>query len=79
MLESLKKRLAEKQLGLEVTDSAKEFIVSQGYDVNFGARPLRRFIQQKLETLAARMIIEKDPIPGTVIHVDFNGRELEAK
>lgn len=78
MLESLKKRLAEKQLGLEVTDSAKEFIVSQGYDVNFGARPLRRFIQQKLETLAARMIIEKDPIPGTVIHVDFNGRELEA-
>ncbi len=79
MLESLKKRLAEKQLVLEVTDSAKEFIVSQGYDVNFGARPLRRFIQQKLETLAARMIIEKNPIPGTVIHVDFNGRELEAK
>jgi len=79
MLESLKKRLAEKQLVLEVTDSAKEFIVSQGYDVNFGARPLRRFIQQKLETLAARMIIENDPIPGTVIHVDLNGRELEAK
>lgn len=79
MLEGLKKRLADQQLGLEVTDSAKEFIVSQGYDVNFGARPLRRFIQQKLETLAARMIIEKDPLPGTIIHVDFNGRELIAE
>lgn len=79
MLLSLKKRLAERQLGLEITEAAKEFIVSQGYDVNFGARPLRRFIQQKLETLAARMIIERDPTPGTVIHVDFNGRELIAQ
>ncbi|MDE6020757.1 MAG: ATP-dependent chaperone ClpB [Ruminococcus sp.] len=79
MLLSLKKRLAERQIGLEITEAAKEFIVSQGYDVNFGARPLRRFIQQKLETLAARMIIEKDPMPGTVIHVDFNGRELIAQ
>lgn len=79
MLLSLKKRLAERQLGLEITEAAKEFIVSQGYDVNFGARPLRRFIQQKLETLAARMIIEKDPMPGTIIHVDFNGRELIAQ
>ena len=79
MLESLKKRLADRQLGLEVTDKAKEYIVSQGYDVSFGARPLRRFIQQKLETLAARMIIEKDPSPGKIIRVDFNGRELTAE
>ena len=79
MLESLKKRLSDRQLGLEVTDKAKEYIVSQGYDVSFGARPLRRFIQQKLETLAARMIIEKDPSPGKIIRVDFNGRELTAE
>ena len=79
MLDSLKKRLAEQQLGLEVTDAAKEYIVLQGYDVNFGARPLRRFIQQKLETLAARMIIEKDPMPGKVIRVDFDGRGLIAE
>ncbi|MGN0630492.1 MAG: ATP-dependent chaperone ClpB [Ruminococcus sp.] len=79
MLDSLKKRLADRQLGLEITDSAKEYIVSQGYDVNFGARPLRRFIQQKLETLAARMIIEKDPMPGKVIRVDFDGRSLIAE
>lgn len=79
MLESLKKRLAEQHLGLEVSDSAKEFIVSQGYDVNFGARPLRRFIQQKLETLAARMIIERNPTADTVIHIDVDDNGLIAE
>ena len=79
MLESLKKRLAEQQLKLEVSDRAKEFIVSQGYDVNFGARPLRRFIQQKLETLAARMIIEKNPTADTVIHIDVDDNGLIAE
>lgn len=79
MLESLKKRLAERQLGLEVTDAAKEYIVSHGYDVSFGARPLRRFIQQKLETLAARMIIEKDLSAGKVIRVDCNEYGLFAE
>ena len=79
MLGGLKKRLGERQLGLEVTDAAKDFIVSQGYDVNYGARPLKRFIQQKLETLAARMIVSEDPAPGTVIHIDFDGRSLTAR
>lgn len=79
MLESLKKRLAERQLGLEVTDAAKEYIVSHGYDVSFGARPLRRFIQQKLETLAARMIIEKDLSAGKIIRVDCDEHGLFAE
>ncbi|MBQ8515724.1 MAG: ATP-dependent chaperone ClpB [Ruminococcus sp.] len=79
MLEGLRRRLADRQLGLEITDAAKDFIVAQGYDVNYGARPLKRFIQQKLETLAARMIIAEDPAPGTVIRVDFDGRGLIAR
>ena len=79
MLESLRKRLGERQLGLEISESARDFIVAQGYDVNYGARPLKRFIQQKLETLAARMIVAQDPAPGTVIHVDFDGRGLTAE
>lgn len=79
MLESLKKRLAERHLGLEVTDAAKEYIVSHGYDVSFGARPLRRFIQQKLETLAARMIIEKDLSAGKIIRVDCDEHGLFAE
>jgi ATP-dependent Clp protease ATP-binding subunit ClpB len=70
MLEGLRKRLAEKQLDLEVSDKAKEIIISCGYDVSYGARPLKRFIQQKLETLVAKKIIAEDPAPGSVLHVD---------
>ncbi len=78
MLESLRKRLAERQIGLEVTDAAKEYIAEHGYDVNYGARPLRRFIQQKLETLAARLIIAEDPAPGAVILADIGENGLTA-
>lgn len=76
LLHKLNLRLQEKQLTLEVTEAAKTFIVSQGYDVNYGARPLKRFIQQKLQTLIARMIIQDDPAPGTVIRIDSDGEKL---
>ena len=69
LLEKLRKRLEDKQLELEVTDAAKECIVAQGYDVNYGARPLKRLIQSKVETLVARKIIADDPAPGTVIRI----------
>ena len=70
MLVDLKKRLAEKELGLAVTDAAKSLIVQEGYDPIYGARPLKRYIQQKLETLLARYILEKDPKPETVRKAD---------
>ncbi len=76
LLEKLRNRLADKQLKLEVTDAAKACIVSQGYDVNYGARPLKRFIQQKLETIVARTIIADDPAPNTVIRIDCVGDRL---
>ena len=57
MLVDLKKRLAEKELGLAVTDAAKSLIVQEGYDPIYGARPLKRYIQQKLETLLALSLI----------------------
>ncbi len=78
MLEGLKKRLAERQIGLEVTDSAKEYMALQGYDVSYGARPLRRFIQQKLETLAARLIISENPPAGAIILADMGENGLTA-
>ena len=78
MLQSLRKRLEERQIGIEITDGAKEYIVQNGYDVNYGARPLKRFIQQKLETLAARIIISEDPSPGAVIRVDSGENGLRA-
>ena len=76
LLEKLRKRLEDKQLELEVTDAAKECIVAQGYDVNYGARPLKRLIQSKLETLVARKIIADDPAPGTVIRIDYDGQKM---
>ncbi|MFR0855872.1 ATP-dependent chaperone ClpB [uncultured Ruminococcus sp.] len=79
LLNKLRKRLEEKQLELTVSDAAKEYIVAQGYDVNYGARPLKRFIQSKLETIVAKKMIADDPAPGTVIAIDYDGTKLIAR
>ncbi len=76
LIADLGKRLADKQLKISVTEKAKDYLVDVGYDPVFGARPLKRFIQSKVETLIARKIIREDPAPGTEITVDFNGQEL---
>ena len=76
MLESLVQRLAAKQLRLTVTDAAKQMIVDGGYDPVYGARPLKRYIQQKVETLVARDIIQNDPAPGDTITVDVKDGAL---
>ncbi|MDD7429041.1 MAG: ATP-dependent chaperone ClpB [Oscillospiraceae bacterium] len=70
MLKDLKGRLKGKQLDLEVTDAAKEYIAENGYDPIYGARPLKRFIQSKLETLIAKKIIAEDLEPFTTLKVD---------
>ncbi len=76
MLDDLRKRLKDKQISISVTDSAKEYIIEQGYDPNYGARPLRRFLQRKAETLIAKKIIAGNIMPGTTLVLDFNGNEL---
>ena len=76
MLDGLRKRLEDKQLELEVTDEAKEFIAKEGYDPIYGARPLKRYIQSKLETLIARTMIANDLDPFTTIKVDSDGEKL---
>ena len=76
MLDGLRKRLEDKQLELEVTDAAKEFIAKEGYDPIYGARPLKRYIQSKLETLIARTMIANDLDPFTTIKVDSDGEKL---
>ena len=77
MLHSLEERLEEKQLKLQVTDAAKEWIVDKGYDPVYGARPLRRFIQSQLETLVARSIIAGEPMPGDIMKVDVENGVLQ--
>lgn len=75
MLKSLEDRLADKRIKIEVSDRAKAAVVEQGYDVSFGARPLRRFIQSKIETLIAKKIIADDPEPDSKMTVDYeNGK-----
>ena len=76
MLNSLRKRLEDKQLSLTVTDAAKDYIIANGYDVNYGARPLKRWIQQKVETLLARKIIAEDLAPNTMLTVDYDSNKL---
>ena len=77
MLESLQKRLADKQLTVTVTDAAKNFIIEDGFDPNFGARPLKRYIQRTVETLVAKTIIAIDLEPGTELIVDYNSEKEE--
>ena len=79
LLKKLRKRLEDKQLELHVTQAAKEYIVAQGYDVNYGARPLKRLIQSKIGTLVAKKIIADDPAPGTVIEIDYDGKQMICK
>ena len=78
MLEQLQKRLESKHLSIQVTQAAKDAVISRGYDQNFGARPLKRFIQRNIETLIARMIIAQDIEPDSVIKVDHDGENFTA-
>ncbi len=70
LLGSLEKRLADKQLHLTLTPAAKAYVVEQGYDPLYGARPLRRFLQHSVETLVGRKLIAEDILPGTTLTVD---------
>ena len=79
MLKSLEKRLADKRLKMEITESAKAAIVDQGYNMAFGARPLRRFIQSNVETLLAKAIIRDDPAPDSVMRVDYDGNNFNVE
>ena len=78
MLNDLNNRVAHKQISIEVSNEGKKYIIDRGYDPVYGARPLRRFIQSKVETLVGKMIIANDIEPDSVIYVDYDGRELNA-
>lgn len=76
MLGDLRNRLKSRQLDVAVTDAAKDYIVKEGYDPVYGARPLKRFIQRRLETMIARTIIGGDIEPYSVLKVDYDGENL---
>ena len=79
LVKDLKKRLEARQLDLTLTDAAKDYMIDTAFDPQYGARPLKRFIQSNIETLVARKIISEDPTPGTVITIDYDGTGLVAR
>ena len=78
-IEDLNKRLRERQLRIEMTDAAKDLAVSLAYDPIYGARPLKRFLQARVETLVARAIVGGDLAPGTILTVDRDGDTLTVR
>ena len=76
LVKDLQKRLAAKQLSITITDAAKAYIIESGSDPVYGARPLKRFLQSRVESLLARYILKNDPEPETCLTVDFDGHEL---
>ncbi len=76
MIASLRDRLAERSLHLELTEAAKSLIIERGYDPLYGARPLRRTLQSSVETLLARTILSGDLAEGATITVDAENGEL---
>ncbi|MDD6188880.1 MAG: ATP-dependent chaperone ClpB [Clostridiales bacterium] len=76
LVSSLRNRLADKTLKLDITDEAKDMIIEQGFDPVYGARPLKRFLQSRVETLIARKILADDIAPNSTITVTLDNGEL---
>ena len=70
LLKDLNKRLADRQLTIDLTDEAKQYVIDHGYDPVYGARPLKRFLQQNVETLAARIILGSEIHEGSTIVIE---------
>lgn len=78
IIDDLNRRLADKELTIELTDEAKHFIIENGYDPVYGARPLKRYIQKYVETLAAKLILAGDLDSGDTIVIDVENGQLTA-
>ena len=76
LVKDLASRVEEKQLKLVITDKAKDAIAEKGYDPVYGARPLKRYLQSKVETLVAKTIIASDLHPGNTLTVDVKGDDF---
>lgn len=79
MMVDLNKRLSDKEISLELTSEAKNYIIEGGYDPIYGARPLKRFLQKNVETLAAREILAGDIHEGDTILITLSGGSLTAE
>ena len=76
IISDLNKRLSDKRISIKLTDAAKKFVIENGYDPSFGARPLKRFIQASVENLVARAVVEDKAKEGDEVTVDVKNNEL---
>ena len=79
LLKELNERLADRELSLELTDAARTFIADHGFDPVYGARPLKRYMQKHVETLAAKLILGGEISTGATIVIDVEGDGLTAR
>ena len=79
LIKDLERRLDDKHIKLELTQSAKDYLIDNGYDEVYGARPLKRFVQKKLETLIAKKILTQEILPNSTVVVDCEDNELVIK
>ena len=79
LIKDLEKRLEDKRITIELTQSAKDYLIDNGYDEVYGARPLKRFVQKKLETLMAKEILKEKILPDSKVEIDYNDDELIVK
>ena len=79
LIVDLEKRLSDKNIKLELSESAKSYLIDNGYDEVYGARPLKRFVQKKLETLIAKKILTGEIVPNSVVKIDCKNDELVIK
>lgn len=77
IVSEIEKRLTDINIKLELTEKAKEYFIENGYDEFYGARPLKRLINSKLETLLATKLINNEILPNSKIKVDYNDGELK--
>ena len=78
MIADVNKRLQDRDLSIRLTDEAMAYVASHGYDPQFGARPLKRYLQKHVETAAAKIILEGDISEGSVIEIDVVNDALQA-
>ena len=76
LIKDLEKRLEDKHIKLELTKSAKDYLIDNGYDQVYGARPLKRFVKKKLETLIAEKILNQEILPMSKTLIDCKENKL---
>ena len=76
LISDLEKRLEDKHIKLELSENAKKYLINNGYDEVYGARPLKRFVQKKLETLIAKKILTGEILPNSTVKIDCEDNEL---